>query len=292
MPLGDGQGVTPWRTQTRRPNRAYLSVMAIFRNEAHVIREWIDHYRLLGVDHFYLIDNNSTDAYEDEIAAYIEEGVVDLFRCTRDAYQIGAYTEMLPLLGRETEWIGVFDLDEFIYPRHGECFPHLLSDYEAHEAVLAPWLSFGSSGWRDQPRSVIDGFIRRGDAAVSRSFLKAISRPTRIDFFSQHNPTTRHANKVLADGTAMDDRLFITLKEDELDRFRLINNHYRLQSRQYFHDVKTARPEVHEEAQDRTKSMAFFDQYDELWCRIEDRRLADLRQAMTLRALRSDDPAA
>jgi hypothetical protein len=254
--------------------------MAIFRNEGHVLREWVEHYRSIGVDHFYLIDNNSTDKYDNEITEYIEDGTIDLFKCHIDGYQIGAYTEMLPILRSETEWVGVFDLDEFAYPRHGEPLQDLLSEYERHEAVLIPWLSFGSNGHQHQPRSVIEGFVRRGEANVSRSFLKAISRPRQIESMSQHNPRTSRGEKVLSNGRAIDDSLFIALGEEEVDQFRIINNHYRLQSRRYFRDVKTARPEVHEDVRDRAKSMAFFDQYDELWCRIEDRRLVELRDAL------------
>ena len=36
----------------------YLSVLAIFKNEGHIINEWLNHYLLEGVDHFYLIDLN------------------------------------------------------------------------------------------------------------------------------------------------------------------------------------------------------------------------------------------
>ena len=35
-----------------------LSVMAIFRNEAHLFKEWIEHYYSEGVQHFYLINHN------------------------------------------------------------------------------------------------------------------------------------------------------------------------------------------------------------------------------------------
>lgn len=272
-------GVTPWRVQPRRANRARLSVMAIFRNEGHVLREWIEHYRLMGVDHFYLIDNKSSDKFELEINDYINDGFVDIFKCDIDGYQIGAYNELLPILCGETEWVGVFDLDEFIYPRHGENLHDLLSEFERYEAVLTPWLSFGSNGLRDQPQSVIDGFVRRGEAGVSRSFLKAFSRPRQIEVMSQHNPQTRRGEKVLANGCAIGDSLFIELEEKEVEQFRMINNHYRLQSRRYFQEVKTARPEVHEDVRDRVKDMAFFNQYDELWSRVEDRRLAELREA-------------
>ena len=38
-----------------------LSVGTIFKNEEHIIKEWIEHYLYHGVEHFYLIDDNSDD---------------------------------------------------------------------------------------------------------------------------------------------------------------------------------------------------------------------------------------
>jgi hypothetical protein len=259
--------------------RFHLSVMAIFRNEAHIIGEWVEHYRAFGVEHFYLIDNNSTDAYQPALAGHLEEGTVELFTCAKDAYQIGAYTELLPRLRRETEWVGVFDLDEFIYPSGGEPFGEILAGHESRDAVLVPWLSFGSNGHVEQPASVVEGFTRRGEAGVSRAFLKAFSKPRAIEVFSQHNPVTRRGDKVLANGKAFGDSLHIVLEEALVGEFSMVNNHYRLQSKTYFRDVKTARPEAHEDAQDRAKTMTFFHEYDELWSRVEDRRLADLHGA-------------
>jgi hypothetical protein len=268
--------------------RFQLSVMAIFRNEAHVLAEWIEHYRLFGVEHFYLIDNKSSDNYLRVLNPYLNSGIAELFTCRKNGYQIGAYTEMLPKLRRETEWVGVFDLDEFIYPRDGEPIAELLSGFDGQEAVLMPWLSFGSNGHLVQPPSVVSGFTRRGDAGFSRAFLKAFSRPRAIEVFSQHNPITRLGRKVLTNGQDISDVEFIRIEEAQVDDFAMINNHYRLQSLSYFRDVKTSRPEVHEEAQDRAKTLRFFNEYDGAWSRIEDRRLATLQKR--LRGSRDDIP--
>ena len=35
----------------------YLSVLAIFKNEKHIMKEWLLHHMKEGVEHFYLIDN-------------------------------------------------------------------------------------------------------------------------------------------------------------------------------------------------------------------------------------------
>ena len=47
-----------------------LSVLAMFKNESMIIQEWIKHYIEEGVEHFYLIDNGSTDDYYEKIKMY------------------------------------------------------------------------------------------------------------------------------------------------------------------------------------------------------------------------------
>ena len=47
------------RKQT--PKKFYLSFCSIFKNEAPYMKEWIEYHLLVGVDHFYLYNNNSTD---------------------------------------------------------------------------------------------------------------------------------------------------------------------------------------------------------------------------------------
>jgi hypothetical protein len=250
--------------------------MAVFRNEAHVLREWLDHYLRFGVERFYLINNNSDDGYLDLLTPYISAGTVQLFHCSKDGYQIGAYSELLAHIQDHARWLGIFDLDEFIYACDGSLLTSVLRRFAEAEAVLIPWLSFGSSGHQVQPPSVVQGFTWRGPAQVSRAFLKPIVRPEAIIRMSQHNPDTRLGLKVLSDGSQAGPDSFIDLNEEELGRFALLNNHYRLQSLSYFTTVKTARPEVHEQAVERRKKLSFFERYDAEWSSVADTRLASL----------------
>ena len=41
----------------------FLVVVSVFKNEADVLKEWIEHHLWQGVEHFYLVDNGSTDDY-------------------------------------------------------------------------------------------------------------------------------------------------------------------------------------------------------------------------------------
>lgn len=50
--------------------KQFLAVCVIIKNEARYLAEWIVYHQLVGVDHFYIYDNNS----EDDLA-----GVLALF---------------------------------------------------------------------------------------------------------------------------------------------------------------------------------------------------------------------
>ena len=42
-----------------------LGIVAIFRNEAKNLREWIEYHRLAGVEHFWLYNHGSTDNWNE-----------------------------------------------------------------------------------------------------------------------------------------------------------------------------------------------------------------------------------
>lgn len=118
-----------------------LSVCAIFKNEAKYLKEWIEYHRLVGVDHFYLYNNNSSDHYKRVLLPYIKKGVVTLVQwpdCLRDyseeaAYmwalstQIAAYENAIKVkAGQETEWLVFLDVNEFLVPGEKSTFREIL----------------------------------------------------------------------------------------------------------------------------------------------------------------------
>ena len=54
----------------------YLSIAAIYRNEAPYLREWIEFHKLVGVERFFLYNNESTDDHRAVLAPYVEAGIV------------------------------------------------------------------------------------------------------------------------------------------------------------------------------------------------------------------------
>ena len=57
-------------------NKVYLSITAVLQNEAPYIKEWIEYHRLVGVERFYIYDNESTDNVKEILKPYIDLGIV------------------------------------------------------------------------------------------------------------------------------------------------------------------------------------------------------------------------
>src|SRR5437016_521510 len=57
-----------------------LSICTIFKNEAPYLKEWIEYHKLVGVDHFYLYNNLSLDAFRRILAPYIKDELVTLIQ--------------------------------------------------------------------------------------------------------------------------------------------------------------------------------------------------------------------
>jgi hypothetical protein len=136
--------------------RYEISVAAIFQDEAPYLKEWIEYYKLLGVDHFYLYNHLSTDDYANVLAPYIAKGDVDLIEWNYypntlaewRTIQPGAYKDAVKISKNHTKWLAIIDIDEFIVPVKKKNLKKLLSRYESDKSiggVCIPWVFFGTS---------------------------------------------------------------------------------------------------------------------------------------------------
>lgn len=126
-----------------------VSVCAIFKNEAPFLKEWIEYHRLIGVEHFYLYNNFSTDNYMAILSPYIEKDVVTLIDWPisgNDNAQNKAYTDCLSKYRGETHWLAIIDLDEFINLKKNNSIGKWLQRYQKYPSVYLFWKHFGTTG--------------------------------------------------------------------------------------------------------------------------------------------------
>ena len=133
----------------------YLSVCAIYRDEAPYLREWIEFHRLVGVERFYLYDNGSTDGHREVLAPYVADGAVVIHDWPVRPGQVPAYEHCLAEHGAESRWIAFIDLDEFLFSPARTPLPEILPDYERHPALAVSWVMFGTSGHRTKPPGLV-----------------------------------------------------------------------------------------------------------------------------------------
>ena len=138
-----------------------ISLCLIFKNEAPFLKEWIDFHRTIGIDHFYLYNNNSTDNYQEVLESYVNKGIVTLIDFPYNYAQMQAYEHCYEHFKGETNWIGFMDADEFICPRYQTDINEWLSKYDKYHSVLIYFHVFGTGGQlkHDYSKNVIEQYF-------------------------------------------------------------------------------------------------------------------------------------
>ncbi|MEO2036109.1 MAG: glycosyltransferase family 92 protein [Planctomycetaceae bacterium] len=162
----------------------YLTVGAIFRDEAPYLAEWISFHRLVGVDHFILYDNESSDNPERVLQPFISAGLVTLVPWPVPFHQKAphqAYADCLDRVRGKSRWLTCLDIDEFLFAPQQPTLPPVLREFEFAAGVVVRWQVYGSSGHQhplNEP--VISRFVRRAPTNWIRNRrTKSIVDPTR-----------------------------------------------------------------------------------------------------------------
>ncbi|MDP1836827.1 MAG: glycosyltransferase family 92 protein [Chlamydiales bacterium] len=132
----------------------YLSICAVFQNEGPWLKEWLEFHRLVGVQHFYLYNNNSEDDYFEILLPYIDEGIVELidwptpWEENLTVIQEAVYNHCVKKSIGETLWLAVVDVDEFIIPIDKSDLCSLLRPYDKDSrigGIMVFWQFYGTS---------------------------------------------------------------------------------------------------------------------------------------------------
>ncbi|MGA3065231.1 MAG: glycosyltransferase family 2 protein [Tepidisphaeraceae bacterium] len=140
----------------------YLSLCAIFQNEAPFLEEWLRFHDRIGVEHFFLYDNDSTDEFKPVLAPWLAAGRVTLYRAAGPAAQIHVYHHCIGAHARDSFWMIFTDIDEYLFSPAQADLRVFLKGFESEPGVVANWLMFGSSGHERQPAGLTTlNFARR-----------------------------------------------------------------------------------------------------------------------------------
>lgn len=233
-----------------------LAIGAVFKNESHIMIEWIEHYLYHGVSDIYLINDHSTDNYEYVKNYYINNDHVVFFDSDVESgpyqRQIDIYNKyLLPIITNYT-WFGIFDLDEFLYaPNYNNITDALLLVPDNINQIHINWVTFGSNYLIKQPVSAVESFTKRIIDIADPAFKshKSIVKTTHLNALDIH---THHVSG------KCENYSYIKNPSDPL----LLLNHYVIQSKSFFDHVKAKRGDVNKIVGADFRNDDYFYRYD------------------------------
>ncbi len=174
-----------------------LAISAIVRNEEPYVDEWIEFHLMMGVEHFFIYDNGSSDGtvsalrtspHADRITVMEWANLVAGWEGVAGSagrMQKLAMLHAIANYGHMTEWMAFIDLDEFLYPAKAGSLLDILAAYDDLDSLSVYWNMFGTSGHASKPEGLItENFTmrsrRRSGSNKNLCRVKSIVRPRAV----------------------------------------------------------------------------------------------------------------
>ena len=239
----------------------YFTIGAIFKNESHILKEWIEHYQQHGIDHIYLINDNSNDKFLDILQPYIDNNYVTLYNNNIIYENVGRQTILYNYFFKEhlhhTMWFGIVDLDEFMYSPKEIDIKNILKNYENEKQLQINWVHFGSSGHIKQPDNVVQNFVYRGEYNSRTNGPNGRYNSYKSIVNTSHSNSNTHF-EIHAHGNQTKN---VSFNEKEP---KLLINHYAIQSLEFWQNIKMTRGDVNKyyDSQAWERNMKLFSECD------------------------------
>lgn len=224
----------------------YLSACTIFQDEADYLIEWIEFHRLVGIEHFYLYNNNSHDDYLAVLQPYIDQGIVDLFdwpspeKQDWTPYQEKAYNHCIKLSTGQTRWLAVIDTDEYLVPVQYDNVKDFLRDFDSSYSVggvTVSWQFYGTSWCKKIPKDklMIETLLLKAKVNYHlNKEKKTICKPHKVRRYRVHDAVyNKGFYSVASNGDNCPG------SSVQIDKIRL--NHYWTRDEDFFFHVKIPR---------------------------------------------------
>ncbi len=227
----------------------YISLVAVFQNEARFLREWIEFYLLMGVEHFYLYNHLSSDDYMEILDPYIKNGIVELKDVKENPKNLQEWNSLQTKLYTETawkvkdlsEWLIVVDTDEFLFPVKAKNLKEILKKYDDYAALSVNWKMFGTGDVEkiEPDKLLIESLTK--SANHQDLHVKTIVKPRYVkDFTNPHFPNLLPCYSQVTENFEYFNGPFMPMESKNILRI----NHYWARDFEFFKSQKLNRIHV------------------------------------------------
>ena len=157
-----------------------VCIVTVVRDENRFLDEWLCYHKIIGIDHFFIYDNNPDLGLG--LFLHPHREYVTIVRWHEDGTcpqpvnnQIRAFNHACLNFIREFTWVIFLDVDEFVTLKKDISVDVFLNSFEQASAVTLNWAVFGHSGlFYDSGRLITSTLTRRkrGTFAEGKSFTK------------------------------------------------------------------------------------------------------------------------
>lgn len=184
------------------PDRHGIAIVTHLKNEEAYIAEWILFHKAVGVRHFFIYDNGSSDRTLSILRDLLPPGnltvipwVFGLKDVRNDQIlnsQVVAFAHAIQNFGPSFQWIAFIDADEFLLPKRGRTLEEALVAVNGFPNVSLPWHMFGRNGHQTRPDGpLLRNYTMRAADPLSRmknaSNFKCIVDPCMVSEVSVHH---------------------------------------------------------------------------------------------------------
>ena len=216
-----------------------LCIVTKFKNERHIMYEWVHHYLLEGVDCIIMIDDHSDDNYlelNSWLNPLIEAKKIQIVKSVTNS-QVSDYNYYLNKTKRY-HWVIYCDMDEFFFavPFRMTLKKMLNTHFSKYDYIKVMWKLFTHT-CKYQPKSIINsglithkGLLRSENISKSGG-IKCIAQTKYLKYVDIHylQFNESHSRNILKKKLYNRHNMMIQI------------NHYRTQSDEYLYGVKEIR---------------------------------------------------
>ena len=178
----------------------HTSIVLIAKDEDRYIQEWIEYHRIVGIEHFYIYDNESKPSFKSILNRYIDSDIVTYINYPGKLMQMNAYNHALKHFKFETEYMAFIDADEFLVPVTYKTIPeeidYIIDHYDKRKfkvdwepgGIAVNWRWYGSSYHREKQNGLlIENYTYRAeDDYDQNAHVKTICNPRLAIAFEGH----------------------------------------------------------------------------------------------------------
>lgn len=170
-----------------------VGVCAIIKDcPSHYLKEWVEWHTLIGVDYFFIYDNDSEIPISNVLKKYEH---VDVRTISGKPQQLNAYNNCILRHNKgeipKCDWIAFIDDDEFIVIEHTGRLKDFLKPIEA-SGIMLNWCLFGAEE-QNKSKSQIDRYTKCTPITHPRCLIsKTIVRPETVNYFKNPHYAVYH----------------------------------------------------------------------------------------------------